>query len=64
MACLPKAKLTYVSKCQHCGEDVAYYGIWEAELHWNHRCKELIAYEKRLNEDTVIGKWRKENDMG
>lgn len=53
--------MTYTIKCQHCKEDVEYYGIWEAEIHYGHECKELLKYEKKIHEDTVITKWRNYN---
>jgi len=37
----------YSMKCEHCGEIVEYFGIWEAELHWGHQCPEIMEYERR-----------------
>lgn len=39
--------MSYTHTCRHCGEKVSYAGIWEAELYWNHSCKELKEYEHR-----------------
>lgn len=50
---------SYMSKCRHCGENVAYAGIFEAELYWNHECDQLKAHQQRINDSTIIGKFRK-----
>ncbi len=53
---------TYIHKCRHCGQNVAYASVFEAELYWNHECDQLKTHQQNIDNSTIVVKFRQKRN--